>query len=78
MSLNALEQHIKTNQHLPGIPSEKEVIENGIEIGDISASLLEKIEELTLYIIEQDKRSNTLMNKINLLEEEIEQLQSAK
>lgn len=51
-----VEQFIKTNKHLPDVPSEKEVLENGVNLGDMSAVLLQKIEELTLYIIELNKR----------------------
>jgi hypothetical protein len=69
MPINELEQHIKENKHLPGIPTEKEIMENGVQIGSVSASLLGKIEELTLYIIEQNKR-------IESLEKEIEELKT--
>jgi hypothetical protein len=67
MSLNDLEQQIKANKHLPGIPSAKEVEENGVSLGEMQAKLLQKIEELTLYVIDQDK-------KLDVLKEENEQL----
>ncbi len=51
-SLQELEQYIKTHKHLPDIPSEKEVIENGLNLGEMDALLLQKVEELTLYVIE--------------------------
>ncbi|CAM4119787.1 hypothetical protein SAMN06265348_103265 [Pedobacter westerhofensis] len=54
-SLPDLEKYINTYQHLPEIPSAKEVNENGINIGDMNTKLLRKIEELTLYLIEKDK-----------------------
>jgi len=38
------------------IPSEKEVLENGVSLGEMQAKLLQKVEELTLYVIEQNKR----------------------
>jgi len=60
LSLSELEQFIKTNKHLPEIPSEKEVKENGLDLGDISGKLLLKIEELTLYIIELQKQIDEL------------------
>jgi hypothetical protein len=53
MSLKEVEQFIKTNKHLPDIPSAKEVEEKGISVGDNQALLLKKIEELTLYLIAQ-------------------------
>jgi len=50
--LNELEQFVKQNHHLPEIPTAKEVIENGLDLGEMQGKLLLKIEELTLYIIE--------------------------
>jgi len=54
-SLEETEKHIKEMGCLPGIPSAAEVKENGIEVGEMNAMLLRKIEELTLYLIEQKK-----------------------
>jgi hypothetical protein len=54
-SLEATEKHIKEKGHLPGIPSAAEVKADGVEVGDMNAKLLKKIEELTLYLIEQKK-----------------------
>lgn len=59
-SLKEVEDHIAEHQHLPGIPSEKEVRENGVDVGDMDAKLLQKIEELTLYIIELNKKIEKL------------------
>ena len=56
LSLEQLGQYIKTNKHLPNIPGAKEVENNGIELGSINSLLLEKIEELHLYIIQQQKQ----------------------
>lgn len=55
-----LEQFIKTNKHLPGIPTAAEVEKDGVELGEMNAKLLEKVEELTLYIIELEKRIKQL------------------
>lgn len=55
-SLSEIEQYLKENKHLPDIPSEAEVLENGIELGAMDAKLLQKVEELTLYAIEQNKK----------------------
>lgn len=52
MSIEQLEEFIKSNKHLPGIPTATEVENNGVSLGDMNALLLKKIEELTLYIIE--------------------------
>jgi hypothetical protein len=51
---------VKENKHLPGVPSAMEVAEKGIDMAEMDAKLLEKIEELTLYIIEQNKRIDQL------------------
>ncbi|MEP1490168.1 MAG: fibronectin type III domain-containing protein [Algibacter sp.] len=59
-TLKEVENHIKENGHLPNIPSAKDVKENGLLLGDMNAKLLEKIEELTLYIIQMEKRLNKL------------------
>jgi hypothetical protein len=63
-SLSSLESFIKRNKHLPEVPSAKEVEENGISVGDNQALLLKKIEELTLYLIQQQKEINKLKAKI--------------
>ena len=58
--LTELGYFLDRNRHLPGIPNEAEVIKNGINLGEMSKIFLEKIEELTLIIIEQDKRLREL------------------
>ncbi len=58
--LSELEKFYTLNKHLPDVPSEKEVKTNGINSADMDAVLLQKIEELTLYIVELNKRINTL------------------
>lgn len=67
--LEEVEEFIKQNGHLPNVPSEAEVLENGIELGAMNAKLLEKIEELTLYLIEQQKEMKQLKEKINSFKE---------
>ncbi len=64
-TLNELEKYIQTNKHLPNIPSVKEVETNGQNLGDMQLKLLEKIEELTLYTIEQGKDIKMLKSKLN-------------
>lgn len=56
-NLRDTEKFIKENKHLPGIPSAKEAETDGINLGEMNGKLLQKIEELTLYIIDQDKQS---------------------
>ncbi len=59
-TLTELETFINQKQHLPDIPSAAEVKEKGLNLSEMNATLLKKIEELTLYIIEQDKRIQKL------------------
>ncbi|AZA83241.1 hypothetical protein C1637_24110 [Chryseobacterium lactis] len=56
MSLSEVEKHIRNKGHLPNIPSASEVVKNGVDLGEMNSRLLEKIEELTLYSIEQEKK----------------------
>lgn len=55
-SLNEVEKEIKEHGHLPGVPSSQEVAEKGVGVGQMQVVLLAKMEELTLHLIEQDKR----------------------
>ena len=55
-SLEEVEAHIQSENHLPGIPAAAEVEKEGIAVGDMQKKMLEKIEELTLYLIDQNKR----------------------
>lgn len=68
-SLSEVAKHIEDNSHLPGIPSAKEVEERGISLGDMNAKLLQKIEEMTLYMIEQEKVIKSLIERVELLEQ---------
>ena len=63
--LNLLEQMIKEEKHLPGIASASEMQENGVGLAELNKSLLQKTEELTLYIIELNKRIELLEQKLN-------------
>ena len=55
-TLNELEKYLLKNQHLPDVPSATEVEKNGIDIGEHQGLLLKKVEELTLYVIELNKK----------------------
>lgn len=59
-TIKELESFIKTNKHLPNVPSAEDVAKNGIDVVSMDAKLLEKIEELSLYIIQQNKRIEAL------------------
>ncbi len=64
LSLGDLERYIIDNHHLPDIPSAKQVAAEGIDLAEMDAKLLQKIEELTLYILKQQKEIDML--KANL------------
>ena len=61
-SLYELEKYVTTNRHLPDIPSAKEVEDNGVDLGEMNAKLLQKVEELTLYVIDLQKQIDELKN----------------
>ncbi|WP_333597829.1 hypothetical protein [Chryseobacterium flavum] len=65
MPLNELEQFISINGHLPEVPTTEDAIKNGVELKEMNILLLKKIEELTLYTLEQQKRIEALEKKIN-------------
>jgi hypothetical protein len=63
-SLSEVEKFIKANNHLPNIPSAEEIQTNGLKVGEVQTKMMQKIEELTLYIIELEKKVSTLQAKI--------------
>jgi hypothetical protein len=63
-SLRQVESYIKLYNHLPGVPSAETIQKEGTDVATTQAMLLKKIEELTLYIIEQNRRIEELENKI--------------
>jgi len=63
MPLSEVEEFITENHHLPNVPSAAEVEVNGVNIGEMNAILLQKIEELTLYIIQLEKRLSEVETK---------------
>ncbi len=67
-TLNEVEQFIKANNHLPEIPTAAEVKENGIGLGEMNTKLLQKVEELTLYMIEMKKENEELKSRVSKLE----------
>lgn len=67
-SLNEVESYVKANKHLPGVPSAAEMAENGMSVSEMSNLLLEKVEELTLHMIELQKENQALKAKVESLE----------
>jgi hypothetical protein len=71
-SLREVEEFIKQHKHLPEVPTAKEVQEKGVDVGDTQVLLLKKIEELTLYLIEVDKKLEQLKAENKELKKKIQ------
>lgn len=67
--LSEVEKYVKEHKHLPGVPAATEVEEDGVNLGEMNVKLLEKVEELTLYMIELKKENEELKSRIEKLEE---------
>lgn len=77
MSLEALDKYIAENRHLPGISSAAEYEEKGgLNIGELQVKLLEKVEELTLHLIQLNKENQALQKQVQELEEQLDTLES--
>lgn len=70
-SLTEVRQHIDTKGHLPGIPTQAEAIQTGISLGRMNAKLLQKIEELTLYLLQQSEK---IQQQDKLIQQQQEQI----
>ena len=75
-TLDEVEQHIHEKGHLPNIPNTKEVTENGLLLGESQKLLLQKIEELTLYSIEQNKLNKEQSELLRQQQQEIQDLRN--
>ena len=69
-TLQEVESFTRENHHLPNIPSAKEIKDAGMELSEMTNLLLQKIEELTLYTIEQEKRIGSLEGELKKLNEQ--------
>ncbi|PCJ63163.1 MAG: hypothetical protein COA58_16350 [Bacteroidetes bacterium] len=67
LSISEVAKYIQENHHLPDVPSEMEVLEEGIDVAEMQAIQQQKIEELMLYIIEQQKQIEALVESVNKL-----------
>ena len=76
--LNEVASYIKKHHHLPEIPSEAEVKQNGVSVGGMQAKLLAKIEELTLHMIRAEERNNTLARQNQELRDRVARLEQAR
>jgi hypothetical protein len=66
-TLSEVESFIKANRHLRGVPSGQEILQSGFNVSEMNVTLLQKVEELTLYMIEQQKRMNAQQKQIDEL-----------
>jgi hypothetical protein len=76
-SLAEVDQFIKTNKHLPDMPSTQEVEKAGLDLGEMNKKLLKQVEELYLHLIDKDKQSNKQQEQINILNKEYLELKKA-
>jgi len=72
MPLQKLDFYLQQNHHLPDIKSASEMQKNGIDLGENQTTLLQKTEELTLYIIDQNKKLEQQQSMIELLQAQLE------
>lgn len=75
--LREIENYINIHGHLPEVPSTEEVLENGIDVGQMNILLLKKIEELTLHLIEKDHQVEKLQEQYNALQLQLKQIQES-
>ena len=68
--LAEVETFVNENKHLPGIPSAADIQENGLAVGEVQTKMMEKIEELTLYLIELNKQNTDLRQRLELIEKQ--------
>lgn len=78
LPLSKVEQFIEENKHLPGIPSASQIEQGGQDVGEINSKLLQKIEELTLYLIEEQKQRKKLEETVKELKQLCDGLQKLK
>ena len=76
MPLTEVAQFVMKNNHLPNVPSANEIVESGINLGQMDAKLLEKIEELTLYLIEQQQKNEALLKEVSELKSRITKVEA--
>jgi hypothetical protein len=68
MPLSEVGKYIKENKHLPNVPSAEEIKQNGWQVGEMNNKLLEKVEELTLYLLELKNENEALKARVEALE----------
>ncbi|MBI3502115.1 MAG: hypothetical protein HY063_09990, partial [Bacteroidetes bacterium] len=78
MSLDKVEEYYTKNKHLPDYPAEKEIIDNGLDLGSTATLQQKSIEEIMLYLVDMKKQMNTLKEQNKKLENEIEKMKQEK
>ena len=71
MPLDDVHNFIQANHHLPDVPNEQEILSNGISIGKIQTTLLRKIEEMTLYLIQFNQENKALKQEVLKLKQQL-------
>lgn len=67
-SLDEVSRYIRQHKHLPGIPTATEVEKNGVDVGEMNTKLLQKVEELTLYLIQMKEENEAMKTRLKALE----------
>lgn len=76
MPISEVKSYVSEHSHLPGVPSEEQIRTQGLNLEEMQLTLLQKIEELTLYMIQQDAEKEALQERINALETEVKSLKA--
>lgn len=75
-ALSEVENYIKANHHLPEVPSAQEIAANGLDLGSMDATLLKKVEELTLYTIDQQKKIDQQAKENQELKDRLDKIEA--
>lgn len=73
--LTEVKTYIDQNHHLADIPSEQQIVRDGLNLGEMDKLLVKKVEELTLYLIEKDKQINVQQQQMNLMKQQMEAIE---
>ncbi len=70
LTLKEIKNFIQKNGHLPGVPAAQEIAKEGLDVGEMQRIQMQKIEELTLHLIQMDERMTTMQNQVDKLQAE--------
>ena len=76
MNIDQVKKYVRKHKHLPGMPSQKEVMKKGLDIKKISLLNVEKLEELYLHLFELDKKTNQVFKKIDQMDSKLNKYQT--